>query len=145
MAVFPMTAKRKPRFSRVLKPKGWEGIMEMSENPLALRLFSTLCLACDHLNAVVVGVDLLAELLDCHPRSVRRAACWLEERGHIAVAKVGTSNCYIINGEEVLHCLDDQKEYVAIASQALARKDKTLRRRLTHLIEKRKEGRLTGK
>lgn len=53
MPVAPMARKKKPSFSKVYRPDGWKGIVEMSENPLALRLFAFLCANCDHLNAVV--------------------------------------------------------------------------------------------
>ena len=78
MTATAMTRSKKPSFSKVYRPEGWKGIVEMSENPLALRLFAFLCTNCDHLNAVVASVELLAEELNCHVRSVRRAAKWLE-------------------------------------------------------------------
>lgn len=135
MPVAPMARKKKPSFSKVYRPDGWKGIVEMSENPLALRLFAFLCTNCDHLNAVVASVELLAEELDCHVRSVRRAAKWLEEHSHIAICRIGTANCYIVNAQEVFHNLDKYQNYVAISSKALTKKDSTLRRRLTHLIQ----------
>lgn len=135
MTATAMTRSKKPSFSKVYRPEGWKGIVEMSENPLALRLFAFLCTNCDHLNAVVASVELLAEELNCHVRSVRRAAKWLEEHSHIAICRIGTANCYIVNAQEVFHNLDKYQNYVAISSKALTKKDSTLRRRLTHLIQ----------
>jgi hypothetical protein len=139
MAVLPMTKGKRPTFSKVYRPRGWDSIRQMADNPLALKLYSFLCTHCDHLNAVCASIDLLAEELGCHERSIRRAVRWLEDNNHLTVVKIGTANCYVINPEEVLHNLDKYKGYVTMSSKALAKKDATLRKRLTYLVQGQKD------
>ena len=134
MAVVTM-ARKKPAFAKVF-PRGWQSLREIGENSLALKLYTFFAEHSDHLNALVCPVDVLAEEFQVHERTVRRAAKWLEERGHIVIIRVGTANAFVINPEELWKNLDKYKGYCAFSSKTLARKDATLRKRLTLMLQK---------
>ncbi len=127
--------KRSPKFAKVF-PRGFQALREIGENPVALKLFCFVAEHADHMNALVCPVDVLAEEFGIHERTVRRALKWLEARNHIALVKVGTANAIILNPEEVWKNLDQYKHFCAFNSKTLARKDATLRKRLTMMIER---------
>lgn len=123
------------RFTKVY-PKGWDALAGLVDNRPAAKLYVFLADNCGHDNALACTYDLLAEELELHERTIRRAVRDLEERGHIVVAKVGTSNVYILNPAEVWKTYEDHKRFCGFRTRTLVSKkhNPDLKRRLTHMV-----------
>lgn len=134
------TPKSREKFAKVY-PKGWDTISALSENPMALKLFSFIAKHCDHLNALVCPIELLAEEFDVNERTIRRAAKWLHDRKHLTIIKVGTANAYILDHTDIWKNYDDYKRYCVFNSRTLASKsqNKLLKTRLSHMVEGQKD------
>src|SRR4051812_28206630 len=77
----------KKRFTQVYT-KGWDTIRDIGENQMALKVFTFIAKHCDHLNALVCPIEVMAEEFGVSGRTIMRATKWLEERRHIVVVKV---------------------------------------------------------
>lgn len=124
----------KERFTKVY-PRGWHALAGLAENPAA-RLFVFLADHCGHDNALVCTYDVLAESLDLHERTIRRAVRDLEKRKHVVVGKVGTANIYILNPQEVWKTTEEHKHFCAFSTRTLISKktNPDFKKRLTHKL-----------
>lgn len=124
------------RFTKVYD-KGWDTIASIAQNAMAMRVYAFLAKHAGHDNAVVCTVELLAEELDCHPRTIIRATKWLEERRSLVIVKIGTTNGYVLDPTDLWKTYEDHKRFCAFGAQTLASKaqNKALKKRLTHMIE----------
>lgn len=131
-----MTAHSKKRFAQVY-PRGWQTIRSIGENPTALKVYTFIAEHCDHLNALVCSIDVLAEEFSVSERTIRRALKWLEEGRYLVIAKVGTANAYILDPKDIWKNYDRYKGYCAFHANTLASKshNRLLKTRLTHMIE----------
>jgi hypothetical protein len=64
-----MSVPAKKRFAQVY-PQGWQTIRSLGENPTALRVYTFIAEHCDHLNALVCPVEVLADELGVNERTV---------------------------------------------------------------------------
>ena len=76
-----------------------------------LRVYTFIAEHCDHLNALVCPVEVLAEELEVNERTIRRAVHWLEDRRHLVIAKIGTANAYILDPNDVWKNYERYKGY----------------------------------
>jgi hypothetical protein len=125
---------RGPRFTKVYS-KGFQAIAALLDNPTAAKLYLFLVNNCGHDNAVVCTYGLLSEELELSERTIRRAVRLLEDRHHIAVAKIGTANAYILNPQEVWKTYEDHKRFCGFGARALVSltDNGNFKKRLTHL------------
>ena len=125
------------RFTKVYR-KGWDALAGLVDNRAAARLYVFLADNCGHDNALVCTYEILAEELDMHERTIRRAVRDLEARGHVVVAKVGTANAYILNPEEIWKTDDESKRFCSFRTRTLVSKkhNPDLKRRLTHMVNR---------
>lgn len=123
------------KFTKVY-PSGWQTIRGMADNSVAVKVYSFLAEHCDHLNALVVAMDVLADELGVSVRTIQRATKFLEERGHLVILKVGTANAYILDAKDIWKNYDQYKGMAAFDARTLASKkhNKDLKRRLTHFM-----------
>ena len=130
----------KTRFTQVYD-RGWDTISNLVENPMALRVYTFVAKNCDHLNALVCSVDVIAEEIGCNERTVRRATKWLDDNGHLTIIKIGTANAYVLDPRDVWKNYDKYKGYCAFNARTLASKNqnKLLRQRLTHMMNRETE------
>lgn len=127
-----------PRFTKVYEA-GWdrvEHLLTLKGGPTVGRLWVWLTRHAGHDNAVVVTGELLAEVLDVHIRSVRRAAAVLVKAEAMIVAKIGNANCYILNPGEVWKTYEDHKRFCGFTARAVVgfAENKGLRARLSHVF-----------
>ena len=128
-------APPKPRFTKVY-PRGWDALAGLVDNRAAAKLYVFLADHCGYDNALVCTLDVIADEIGVHERTVRRAVKDLEAAGHVVVAKVGTANAYILNPEEVWKTYEEHKHLCGFQSRTLVSKKQNpdLKRRLTHMI-----------
>jgi hypothetical protein len=127
-----------PRFVKVYKP-GWDRIrslMQMKGGPTVGKLWLWLQDHVGHDNAIVVPVELLARELGVDRRSVSRAAATLQDGGALVIAKLGSSNVYILNPQETFRSYEDHKRFCGFSARAIVgfAENAGLRRRLTHFV-----------
>jgi len=134
-----MPDKQSDRFTKVY-PRGWDALAGLVDNRSAAKLYVFLADHCGHDNALSCTYDLLAEELEMHERTIRRAVRDLEERGHLVVAKMGTANVYILNPEEVWKTYEEHKRFCGFRTKALLsnKQNANLKRRLTHMVGREK-------
>lgn len=127
---------RKPRFTKVYD-KGWDTIASLAENAMAVRVYAFLAKHAGHDNAVVCPIEVLAEELNCHPRTIMRATKWLEQQRRLVIVKVGTANAYVLDPTDLWKTYEDHKRFCSFGARTLASKaqNKTLKKRLTHMLE----------
>jgi hypothetical protein len=127
---------RGQRFTKVYE-RGWQAIALLIDNRMAAKLYVFLAQHAGHDNAVVCTYELLAEELGVCERTIRNAVRRLEEGNHLAVAKVGTANAYILNPAEVWKTYEEHKRFCAFGARTLASKAQnvTLKKRLTHMLQ----------
>lgn len=128
-----------PRFVKVYDA-GWERIralMQMKGGPTVGKLWLWLQEHVGHDNAIVVPVELLARELGVDRRSVSRAAATLQDGGALVIAKLGSSNVYILNPKETFRSYEDHKRFCGFSARAIVgfEENAGLRRRLTHFAE----------
>lgn len=126
---------RNRRFTKVYE-RGWEALSGLLDNRAAAKLYVFLADKCGHDNALVCTYDVLAEELEMHERTIRRAVRDLETRKHIVVAKVGTANCYILNPDEIWKTADENKRFCGFRTRTLVstKLNPDLKKRLTHMV-----------
>ena len=122
------------KFAKVYE-RGFDSIDAISQNRTALRVWIFIAKNCDHLNALVCSVDLMADELDVNERTIRRATKWLEDNGHLVIMKIGTANAYHLNPYDLWKNYDKYKGYCGFHAHTLVSKkqNKNLKRRLTHI------------
>jgi hypothetical protein len=130
----------KKRFAQVYS-KGWHTIRDIGENPMALKVYTFLAEHCDHLNALVCSIEVMAEEFSCSGRTIMRATKWLEERRHIVIVKIGTANAYVLDPADLWKNYDQYKGYCAFHAKTLASKaqNKLLKQRLSHMMTGQKD------
>lgn len=72
-------------------------MIQIADNPTAMKLFWWLISHMDRRNALVVSQKTLAEVLECTDRTIRTAVADLKSKKVLTVLKSGSSNVYIIN------------------------------------------------
>jgi hypothetical protein len=104
---------------------------------MALKVYTFIAEHCDHLNALVCPVEVMAEEFDCSTRTIIRATKWLDDKNYLAIVKVGTANAYVLDPMDIWKNYDQYKGYCAFSSRTLASKaqNKMLKQRLTHMME----------
>lgn len=126
-----------PRFTKLYAP----GLDRMArflapDGPgrVAGRLWLWLVEHSDHHNAVVVSAELLAKELGVSVRTIFTAVKALDKDGALAVAKIGTTNAYILNPAEVFKSAEDHKRFCGFSARAIVgfAENEGLRARLTH-------------
>lgn len=124
----------KPKFAQVYE-RGWNTIDQISENRTALRVWVFIAKNCDHLNALVCSVELMAEELELSTRTIIRATKWLEKHNHLVIMKIGTANAYHLDHHDLWKNYERYKGYCGFHANTLVSKkqNKTLKRRLTHM------------
>lgn len=92
-------------------------LMELSDNPAAMKLFLWLIKHMDKRNAIVVSQDALSEALKVSRMTIYRAVAVLKERKILAVIKSGGSNIYAINSEFAWKNNAEGKRYAYFTAQ----------------------------
>ena len=125
----------KTRFAKVYD-KGWDTIANMAGNAMAVKVYSFIAKHCDHLNALVCPVEVMAEEFDVSARTIMRATKYLEDNKHLVIVKVGTANAYVLDPTDLFKNYDQYKHMVGFTARTLASKtqNKTLKTRLTHYM-----------
>ena len=123
------------RFAKVYD-KGWDTIANMAGNAMAVKVYSFIAKNCDHLNALVVPVEVMAEEFSVSTRTIMRATKFLEDNNHLVIVKVGTANAYILDPTDMFKNYDQYKHMVGFNARTLASKtqNKNLKARLTHFM-----------
>ena len=116
-----MSVPAKKRFAQVY-PQGWHTIRAIGENPMALKVYTFIAEHCDHLNALVCPLSVLAEEFTVNERTIRRAMRWLEDRRHLVIIKIGTANAYILDPHDIWKNYERYKGYCAFHANTLASK-----------------------
>lgn len=130
-----VTKAGKRRFAKVYD-KGWDTISSMAGNSIALRAYAFIAKHCDHNNALVCPLEVMAAELNCSERTVRRATKYLEANDYLLVVKVGTANAYILDHTDLWKNYDHYKHMVGFTARTLASKgqNRGLKARLTHYM-----------
>jgi len=74
-------------------------MIQIAENPTAMKMFWWLISHMDKRNAIVVSQSTLAEVLNCTERTIRNAITDLKDKKVLTILKVGSANAYVINAE----------------------------------------------
>lgn len=74
-------------------------MIQIAENPTAMKMFWWLISHMDKRNAIVVSQATLAEALNCTERTIRNAIADLKDKKVLTILKVGSANAYVINAE----------------------------------------------
>jgi hypothetical protein len=135
-------AKRRQNKSFVqVYPKGFKRLRSlMKDYPLAAQIYAFLA---EHIDgdtgAVVASQQLLADELDVHERSIRRATAWLDEQNIVVRVKIGGAAvyAYCLDPDEVWKSFDEAKDYAAFKTKTLARKadNGDIRRKLKVMLK----------
>ena len=135
----------KKRFTQVFD-KGWDTISDMAQNAMALKVYTFIAKHCDHLNALVCSVDVMAEEFNCNERTIRRATKWLEDKDYISIVKIGTANAYVLDPRDLWKNYDRYRHFCAFHSKTLASKKQNgmLKSRLTRMNAPHRQGILEG-
>lgn len=72
-------------------------MIQIADNPTAMKLFWWLISHMDRRNALVVSQKTLAEVLECTDRTIRTAITDLKSKKVLTILKSGSSNVYVIN------------------------------------------------
>ena len=92
------------------------------KSPRAAAVMHTFVARMGHQNAVVISQKLLAKLIGCNERTIRRAIEDLERDRWIQVVQIGPSgtvNAYVVNDNVAWGQKRDQKVSVSIFSAAI--------------------------
>lgn len=129
------TPERRNRFAKVYN-KGWDTIANMAGNAMAVKVYSFIAKHCDHLNALVCPVEVMAEEFNVSARTIMRATKFLEDNKHLVIVKVGTANAYILDPTDLFKNYDQYKHMVGFNTRTLASKsqNQNLKTRLTHYM-----------
>lgn len=113
-----------------------EQLLTLKGGPTVGKVWLFLVKHAGHDNAVACSVDLMAEDIGVHRRSIIRATAYLEENGAIVIAKMGTANVYILNDAEVWKTYEEHKRFCGFRARTLVgfKENPGLKRRLTHII-----------
>lgn len=114
-------------------------LLTLKGGPTVSRLWVFLNKHADHHNALAVTVEMLAEVLGVHERSVRRAARVLEDQKALVIAKLGNANVYILNPGDSWRTAEDHKRFCGFSAKALVgfKENPGLRARLSHFMPQR--------
>ena len=63
------TPQRHNRFAKVYD-KGWDTIANMAGNAMAIKVYSFLAKHCDHLNALVCPLEVIADEFKCNEKTI---------------------------------------------------------------------------
>lgn len=134
---------RSPPFTKVY-PRGWERVRELNALPngrIAVQLFTWLVEHCDERNALVVSVETLSEVLEVHRSTVMRGISVLVARQAVAVVKIGSANCYVLNPAETWRSAEEHKVFCSFGAKAIVgfRDNPGLKAKVAHY---RSQGRL---
>jgi hypothetical protein len=127
-----------PRFVK-LYDKGLERLgqlITLTGGPTVAKVWLFLVTYCGHDNALACPIELMAEELNVHRKSISRATKYLEENGAIVIAKMGTANLYILNDQEVWKTYEEHKRFCGFRARALVgfKENPGIKKRLTHMI-----------
>jgi len=130
-----MTDQKPQKFAKIYAA-GWDTISGMADNAMAVKVFAFIAKHCDHLNALVCPIEVMADELGVSSRTITRATKFLEERKHLVIVKVGTANAYVLDPKDIWKNYDKYKGMVGFSSKVLAHKGSNigLKRRLTHFL-----------
>ena len=128
--------KSSEKFAKIYN-RGWRTITSIAVNNTALKVYTFIAEHCDHLNALVCPIEVLAEELDLSNRTIMRATKWLQDRGHMTIIKVGTANAYVLDARDIWKNYDQYKRYCSFGATTLISKkaNKALKTRLTMMME----------
>lgn len=140
-----MTEPKGEKFAKVFS-KGWDTISGMADNATAVKVYAFIAKHCDHLNALVCPVEVLAEEIGVSGRTIIRATKFLEQRKHLVIVKVGTANAYVLDPRDVWKNYDKYRGMCQFGANVLASKaqNKTLKRRMTHFLGRPEQPDLLG-
>lgn len=127
---------KNPPFTQVY-PHGWDTIGGLASNPSALKVYAFIAKHCDHLNALVCPLEVMAEELEISERTIRRATKWLHDKKHLSIVKVGAVNAYVLDHRDIWKNYDEYKRYCAFGANTLISKaqNKHLKTRVTMMME----------
>jgi sugar/nucleoside kinase (ribokinase family) len=113
-------SKKNANFYQVYTERGSPTIRAMIDaSPSAARVFLFVAETMDRENALVASQTALAEAVGISQAQVSRALSWLEERGHIARFKTGTSTVIVANPDLVWKAWANGKPAVVAKSKVL--------------------------
>ena len=100
-------------------------MIQIADNPTAMKMFWWLISHMDKRNAIVVSQSTLAEVLNCTERTIRNAIADLKDKKVLTILKVGNANAYVINAdiawkdtaESKKHAQFDATVYVSSSEQ----------------------------
>lgn len=102
--------------------RGLDTIDAISENRPATRVYVFLIKYCERSNSLVCSQDTMADMIGLSKRTISRGVDYLLKKKRIAVAKVGTANCYILDVREISKVATEHEHAVAIAANVLLSK-----------------------
>lgn len=125
------------KFAKIFD-RGWDTISGMADNATAVKVYAFIAKHCDHLNALVCPVEVLADEIGVSARTIIRATKFLEQRKHLVIVKVGTANAYVLDPRDIWKNYEKYKSMCVFTSRVMVSKEqnKTLKRRLTHYFGK---------
>ena len=86
-------------------------MMQIADNPTAMKLFWWLISHMDKRNAIVVSQPTLAEELNCTVRTIQTAVADLREHKVMKILKSGNTNIYVVNAEIAWKDSAESKKY----------------------------------
>lgn len=89
------------------------------DNPHALAVFMFLMQHMDNMNALIVSMKSMQEILGFGRTTLSTSVKYLKENGYICVMKSGTSNVYIMNPDIAWNSYANQKKYCKFQSNVL--------------------------
>lgn len=90
-----------------------------AEDPQALRVLLFLVRHMDNRNALIVPMQLIADMLKLSRQTVSSKIKYLYEGGWIDIYKAGRSNVYIVNPEFVWTAYADERSYCKFESTVM--------------------------
>lgn len=132
----PAPQGKGPKFAKIYS-RGWQTLSKIATNHTALKVYTFIAEHCDHLNALVCPVEVLAEELNLSTRTIMRATKWLHDNKHLTIIKVGTANAYILDHRDIWKNYDQYKRFCSFGATTLVSKaqNKALKARLTMMME----------
>lgn len=127
--------ERGPKFAKMYET-GFDRIIGLAENPVAMKLWAFFAKHADYHNAVVCGLEVLTEETGVSEKTVRRAVQFLVQKQAVSIGKAGTTNVYILNPMDVWKTYEENRKYCMFGSKTILSKkhNKHLKQRLTFMM-----------
>jgi len=109
-------------------------MIQIAENPTAMKLFWWLISHMDKRNAIVVSQPTLAEELRCTVRTVQTAVADLRKHKVMTILKSGNTNIYVVNAEVAWKDSAENKKYAQFDAAVYISSSEQEEQYQTHLV-----------